>query len=96
MSAEPRRVMSLPLGGEHGLPCSRGMMARALMAVGVSADRAYALARRVGDDLAERGSDVVAEAALERGAELVLAANEIVSDELDRHVAALVPEEAHA
>ena len=59
MSAEPRRVMPLPLGGEHGLPYSRGMMARALMAVGVPADRAYALARRVGDDLAERGSDVV-------------------------------------
>jgi 2-phosphoglycerate kinase len=34
-------------------------MARALMAVGVSPDRAYSLARRVGDDLAARGSDVV-------------------------------------
>ena len=57
--SEPRRVMPLPLGGEHGLPYSRGLMARALMAVGVPADRAYALARRVGDDLATRGSDVV-------------------------------------
>jgi 2-phosphoglycerate kinase len=51
--------MPLPLGGEHGLPYSRGLMARALMAVGVAPDRAYALARRVGDDLAGRGSDVV-------------------------------------
>jgi 2-phosphoglycerate kinase len=51
--------MPLPLGGEHGLPYSRGLMARALMAVGVAADRAYALARRVGDDLALRGTDVV-------------------------------------
>ena len=49
----------LPLGGEHGLPYSRGLMARALMAVGVAPDRAYALARRVGDDLAARSSDVV-------------------------------------
>ncbi len=57
--SEPRRVMPLPLGGEHGLPYSRGLMARALMAVGLPADRAYALARRVGDDLLARGSDVV-------------------------------------
>jgi 2-phosphoglycerate kinase len=35
-------------------------MARALMAVGVPPDRAYDLARRVGDDVAERGSGVVA------------------------------------
>jgi 2-phosphoglycerate kinase len=56
---EPRRIMPLPLGGEHGLPYSRGLMARALMAVGVAPDRAYGLARRVGDDLAARGSNVV-------------------------------------
>jgi 2-phosphoglycerate kinase len=56
---QPRRIMPLPLGGEHGLPYSRGLMARALMAVGVAADRAYSLARRVGDDLATRSSDVV-------------------------------------
>lgn len=52
---QPRRITPLPLGGEHGLPYSRGLMARALMATGVAADRAYALARRVGDDLAHRG-----------------------------------------
>lgn len=57
--SEARRIMPLPLGGEHGLPYSRGLMARALMAVGVPPDRAYALARRVGDDLATRGSDAV-------------------------------------
>jgi 2-phosphoglycerate kinase len=56
---QPRRITPLPLGGEHGLPYSRGLMARALMALGVAADRAYALARRIGDDLASRGSDVV-------------------------------------
>jgi 2-phosphoglycerate kinase len=49
----------LEVGGEHGLPYSRGLMARALMAVGVAADRAYGLARRLGDDLASRGSDVI-------------------------------------
>ena len=57
--SQPRRIMPLPLGGEHGLPYSRGLMARALMAVGVAPDRAYTLARRVGDDLAARSSDVV-------------------------------------
>jgi len=57
--SEARRIMPLPLGGEHGLPYSRGLMARALMAVGVAPDRAYALARRVGNDLASRHSDVV-------------------------------------
>jgi 2-phosphoglycerate kinase len=34
-------------------------MARALMAVGVAPDRAYALARRVGNDLSSRRSEVV-------------------------------------
>jgi hypothetical protein len=36
--------------------------------------------------------DVVAEAALESGAELVLAANDVVSDELDERVRGLVTE----
>src|SRR2546428_11524528 len=57
--SQPRRILPLPLGGERGLPFSRGLMARALIAVGVAPDRAYALARRVGDDLASRVSDVV-------------------------------------
>jgi len=57
--SEARRIMPLPLGGEHGLPYSRGLMARALMAVSVPPDRAYSLARRVGDDLASRNSETV-------------------------------------
>ena len=57
--SQPRRIMPLPLGGEHGLPYSRGLMARALMAVGVPADRAYALARRAGDDLAANRNTVL-------------------------------------
>lgn len=40
--------------------------------------------------------DVVAEAALARGAEVVLAANDVVSDELDEHVLALVPDRSPA
>jgi 2-phosphoglycerate kinase len=54
----PRRSDPLPLGGEHGLPFSKGMMARALIAVGVPPQRAYELARRVGADLEARGTDV--------------------------------------
>ena len=46
---EPRRINPLPLGGgELGLPYSRGLMARSLMAAGVAGHRAYALASRVG------------------------------------------------
>jgi 2-phosphoglycerate kinase len=53
---EPRRIMPLPLGGgELGLPYSRGLMARSLMAAGVAGHRAYALASRVGDELHQRG-----------------------------------------
>jgi cyclic 2,3-diphosphoglycerate synthetase len=40
--------------------------------------------------------DVVAEAALARGAAVVLAANDVVSPELDEHVLALVPDRSHA
>jgi 2-phosphoglycerate kinase len=43
----------LPLGDAQ-LPYSKGVMARALIAVGVSADRAYNLALRIEVDLAER------------------------------------------
>ncbi len=49
--------MPLPLdGGDHGLPYSRGLMARSLMAAGVAGHPAYALATRVGDELVERGN----------------------------------------
>lgn len=50
--SQPRHREPLPLGGEGGLPYSKGLMARALIAVGVSAERAYQLARRVEVDLA--------------------------------------------
>jgi cyclic 2,3-diphosphoglycerate synthase len=40
--------------------------------------------------------DVVAEAALARGAEVVLAANDVVSEELDERVLALVPDRSRA
>jgi 2-phosphoglycerate kinase len=57
---EPRRIMPLPLGGDElGLPYSRGLMARSLMAAGVAGHRAYALASRVGDELIERGLDTI-------------------------------------
>ncbi len=57
---EPRRINPLPLGGgELGLPYSRGLMARSLMAAGVAGHRAYALASRVGDELIERGLDSI-------------------------------------
>jgi 2-phosphoglycerate kinase len=57
--SEPRRGSDpLPLGGEHGLPYSKGMMARALMAVGVEPQRAYELAVRIEHDLALRGAEV--------------------------------------
>jgi 2-phosphoglycerate kinase len=71
----PRRSDPLPLGGEHGLPFSKGMMARALMAVGVAPKRAYDLARRVEDDLAAKGTET---AERERLDELAL---EILGDE---------------
>jgi 2-phosphoglycerate kinase len=44
----------LPLGEPDGLPYSKGLMARALIAAGVSAERAYKVARRVERDLVER------------------------------------------
>jgi 2-phosphoglycerate kinase len=67
---EPRRINPLPLGGgELGLPYSRGLMARSLMAAGVAGHRAYALASRVHDELRERDR---AEIELERLEELAV------------------------
>jgi 2-phosphoglycerate kinase len=56
---EPRHADPLPLGGRDGLPYSRGLMARALIAAGVPAVRAYELAQRVQLDLATRGQEAV-------------------------------------
>jgi 2-phosphoglycerate kinase len=73
---EPRHADPLPLGGSDGLPYSKGLMARALMAAGVPAVRAYELALRVGVDLAERGDDAVDLDRLEELAVDVLGENE--------------------
>ena len=55
---EPRH-RPFPLGGEDGLPYSKGLMARALMGGGVAAHRAYELALRVERDLVARGAAAV-------------------------------------
>jgi 2-phosphoglycerate kinase len=54
-----RHLQPLPLGGEDGLPFSKGLMARALIATGVPAARAYELALRIETDLAERGREAI-------------------------------------
>jgi 2-phosphoglycerate kinase len=56
---QPRRNDPLPFGGEDGLPYSKGLMARALIAAGVSAVRSYDLAARVEGDLRARGASAV-------------------------------------
>ncbi len=73
--SEPRHAAPLPLGGD-GLPYSKGLMARALIAVGVSADRAYELARRIELDLAVRGVHEVDEGRLEELARATLGDDE--------------------
>jgi 2-phosphoglycerate kinase len=54
VSSQRRHGEPLPLGDAE-FPYSKGLMARALIAVGVPADRAYNLAQRIELDLAERG-----------------------------------------
>jgi 2-phosphoglycerate kinase len=61
----------LPLGDDE-LPYSKGLMARALIAVGVAADRAYELARTLEVDLARRDERVVRLDRLEEVARSVL------------------------
>jgi len=73
--SEPRHLEPLPLGGTGGLPYSKGLMARALMAAGVPAVPAYELALRVQGDLAERGADAVDLDRLEELAQQVLGEN---------------------
>ena len=55
--SERRRPDPVPLGGEE--PYSKGLMARALMRVGVTAVRAYEIARRVETDLFDRKQETV-------------------------------------
>jgi len=56
--SHPRHAEPLPLGNEHQ-PYSKGLMSRALVAVGVPIGRAYELARRIEQDLAERNEESV-------------------------------------
>lgn len=55
--SERRYLAPLPLGGDDGPPWSKGLMARALAATGLTITRAYELARRADADLVTRGSD---------------------------------------
>ncbi|RDI74951.1 2-phosphoglycerate kinase [Gaiella occulta] len=56
---ERRYLAPLPLGGDEGPPWSKGLMARALAATGLTPTRAYELARRVDADMAQRRVAVV-------------------------------------
>jgi len=56
----------LPLGGEDGLPFSKGLMARALIAAGLSADRAYELALAAEADIAESDQESISLERLQR------------------------------
>jgi 2-phosphoglycerate kinase len=55
--SDRRYLAPLPLGGEDGAPWSKGLMARALAATGLSMTRAYELARRADADLRDSGLD---------------------------------------
>src|SRR5690242_14261578 len=56
--SHPRHAEPLPLGSEQQ-PYSKGLMSRALVAVGVPIGRAYELAKRIEQDLAERNEESV-------------------------------------
>jgi 2-phosphoglycerate kinase len=73
--SQPRRSDPSPFGGQDGLPYSKGVMARALIATGVRAVRAYELASRVEQDLRNRGASF---ADLERLRELAV---EVLGDQ---------------
>jgi 2-phosphoglycerate kinase len=66
---QPRNTEPVPLGGPGNPPYSKGLMARALMAVGVRAVRAYELAWRIDQDIDMRGVDGIE---LERVSELAV------------------------
>jgi 2-phosphoglycerate kinase len=52
--SDRRYLAPLPLGGDEGPPWSKGLMARALTATGLTPTRAYELARRADADMLER------------------------------------------
>ncbi len=55
--SERRYLPELPLGGDDGPPWSKGLMARALAATGLTLTRAYELARRADAEMLETGTD---------------------------------------
>jgi 2-phosphoglycerate kinase len=71
-----RRHDPLPLGEPGGLPYSKGLMARALVAVGVSIEPAYLLAKQLELDLANRDGRTVSLERLEELAAEVLGEDE--------------------
>jgi 2-phosphoglycerate kinase len=71
-----RRHDPLPLGEPGGLPYSKGLMARALVSVGVSIEPAYLLAKQVELDLANRDARTVSLERLEELAGEVLGEDE--------------------
>jgi len=73
--SERRRTDPIPLGGGDE-PYSKGLMARALMRVGVSAVRAYEVARRIEQDLLSRKRDSIELDRVEELAEDVLGEDE--------------------
>src|SRR5436190_23187514 len=76
--SERRRTEPIPLGGGDE-PYSKGLMARALMRVGVSAVRAYEVARRIEQDLFSSNKDSIDLDRVEELAEDVLGEDEGVA-----------------
>lgn len=72
---QPRHSEPLPLGSPDQ-PYSKGLMARALVSVGVTLGRAYELAKRIDQDLVERGEQSVELERVEELAVEVLGAEE--------------------
>lgn len=72
---QPHYTDPLPLGEPDGLPYSKGVMARALVAVGVGIEPAYELATRLELERAKRGARAVDLGQLEEAAAEVLGAD---------------------
>ena len=71
-----RHRRPLPLGGEDGLPFSKGLMARALMATGIATDRAYEIALAAESEIAASGRESISLERLEELAQGTLGADE--------------------
>jgi 2-phosphoglycerate kinase len=67
-----RHRRPLPLGGEDGLPFSKGLMARALMGAGISPDRAYEVALAAEHEISESGRESISLERLEELAQRAL------------------------